>query len=229
MERDCHGGFRQPYGAADGPPSPGGWHRRTKKSRTRRRTNPALGANLAIRRSIHDRRTVRAASALAPAALGCVTLGHEQDSKRPDRNHGALGTRHRAIGPAGGGSGAFSGGGSARRRLVAVGGRPSDGSGFSRVLLADLWRTFQAAIHRTPGRHLERRRITIDVLDDINKQIQRFLLVRAVTSAIVGVATWAALAVMDVRQAAVWGILAGVFNSIPYFGPVIVSGGLLVV
>jgi hypothetical protein len=34
---------------------------------------------------------------------------------------------------------------------------------------------------------------------------------------------------MGVQHAAVWGILAGVFNSIPYFGPVIVSGGLLVV
>lgn len=79
------------------------------------------------------------------------------------------------------------------------------------------------------GHHLRHRRITIEVLDEINEQIQRFLLVRAVTSAVVGVATWAALAMMDVRQAALWGILAGVFNSIPYFGPVIVSGGLLVV
>ena len=26
-----------------------------------------------------------------------------------------------------------------------------------------------------------------------------------------------------------WGILSGVFNSIPYFGPIIVSGGLLLV
>jgi predicted PurR-regulated permease PerM len=34
---------------------------------------------------------------------------------------------------------------------------------------------------------------------------------------------------MNVEHAAMWGILAGVFNSIPYFGPVIVSGGLLVV
>jgi predicted PurR-regulated permease PerM len=34
---------------------------------------------------------------------------------------------------------------------------------------------------------------------------------------------------MGVRQAAVWGLLAGAFNSIPYFGPVIVSGGLFVV
>jgi predicted PurR-regulated permease PerM len=34
---------------------------------------------------------------------------------------------------------------------------------------------------------------------------------------------------MGVRHAATWGILAGVFNSIPYFGPVIVSGGLFLV
>lgn len=38
-----------------------------------------------------------------------------------------------------------------------------------------------------------------------------------------------ALAWLGVNHAAVWGILAGVFNSIPYFGPVIISGGLLVV
>jgi predicted PurR-regulated permease PerM len=75
----------------------------------------------------------------------------------------------------------------------------------------------------------ESRRTTAKIIDDINEQIQRFLLVRMVTSAIVGVATWLVLAWMNVEHAAMWGILAGVFNSIPYFGPVIVSGGLLVV
>lgn len=79
------------------------------------------------------------------------------------------------------------------------------------------------------GRHLQSRRITADVLSEINEQIQRFLLVTVFTSAVVGAGTWAALAMMNVRQAIVWGLLAGVFNSIPYFGPVIVSGGLLVV
>jgi predicted PurR-regulated permease PerM len=34
---------------------------------------------------------------------------------------------------------------------------------------------------------------------------------------------------MGAQNAVVWGLLAGVFNSIPYFGPVIVSGGLFVV
>jgi predicted PurR-regulated permease PerM len=67
------------------------------------------------------------------------------------------------------------------------------------------------------------------IIDDINVQIQRFLLVRLLTAVIVGVLTWIVLAWLDVQNAAVWGILAGVFNSIPYFGPIIVSGGLLVV
>ena len=79
------------------------------------------------------------------------------------------------------------------------------------------------------GRHLHGRRVTAEVLGEINDQIQRFLLVTTFTSVVVGVATWAVLTLMDVRQAVVWGLMAGVFNSIPYFGPVIVSGGLLVI
>jgi predicted PurR-regulated permease PerM len=76
------------------------------------------------------------------------------------------------------------------------------------------------------GPRLERQRITVNVLDDITTQIQRFLLVQLFTAAMVAVATWIALAGMGVEQAGVWSILAGIFNSIPYFGPVIVSGGL---
>lgn len=79
------------------------------------------------------------------------------------------------------------------------------------------------------GPDRESRLLAATILDDINAQIQRFLLVRLVTAAIVGVATWGVLAWMGVQNAALWGILAGVFNSIPYFGPVIVSGGLLLV
>jgi predicted PurR-regulated permease PerM len=74
-----------------------------------------------------------------------------------------------------------------------------------------------------------RRRTAAKILEDIDAQVQRFLLVRLFTSAVVGIATWGLLAWMDVENAAVWGTLAGVFNSIPYFGPVIVSGGLLLV
>ena len=74
-----------------------------------------------------------------------------------------------------------------------------------------------------------RRRIAATIIRDINRQIQRYLLVLLFTAGIVAAATWTVLAWLGVEHAATWGILAGVFNSIPYFGPVIVSGGLLVV
>lgn len=74
-----------------------------------------------------------------------------------------------------------------------------------------------------------RKKLTVQVLDQIADQIERFLLVQVFTSVVVGLATWAALWALGLQQPAVWGLMAGVFNSIPYFGPVIVTGGLTVV
>jgi predicted PurR-regulated permease PerM len=74
-----------------------------------------------------------------------------------------------------------------------------------------------------------RKKLTIQVLDQIADQIERFLLVQLFTSLIVGLATWAALWAVGLQQSAVWGLSAGVFNTIPYFGPVIVTGALAIV
>ena len=87
----------------------------------------------------------------------------------------------------------------------------------------------RAGIIEMAGSDVRRRQITSRIIDDIETQIQQFLIVLVLTGAIVAVATWGALVWLGVDHAAVWGILAGVFNSIPYFGPVIISGGLLVV
>ena len=90
-------------------------------------------------------------------------------------------------------------------------------------------RHVRARILEVAGPDADRRQTAATIIDDINAQIQRFLIVRLVTAMIVAALTWGVLAVMDVEHAAVWGILAGVFNSIPYFGPIIVSGGLFIV
>ena len=79
------------------------------------------------------------------------------------------------------------------------------------------------------GPSLEKKKITVQILDEINTQIARFLLVRVITSIVVGVATWIAFRMVGLEQAGVWAIAAGVFNSIPYFGPVIVAAGTAVV
>jgi len=78
------------------------------------------------------------------------------------------------------------------------------------------------------GPSLEQKKITVQILNEIDAQIERFLLLRVVTSIVVGVATWLAFRWMGVHHAAMWGVAAGVFNSIPYFGPVIVAGATAV-
>ena len=79
------------------------------------------------------------------------------------------------------------------------------------------------------GPTLSKKKVTVGIIDEISSQIGRFLLVQIFTSIVVGVATWAMLAYIGLDQAALWGLLAGVFNSIPYYGPIIVSGGLSLV
>jgi predicted PurR-regulated permease PerM len=79
------------------------------------------------------------------------------------------------------------------------------------------------------GPTLARKKLTVEVLNQIAKQIESFLLVQIFTSVAVGIATWLALWWLGLENAAVWGLFAGLFNSIPYFGPIIVTGGLTAV
>jgi predicted PurR-regulated permease PerM len=79
------------------------------------------------------------------------------------------------------------------------------------------------------ARSTERRQLTLQILDEINVHIERYLRVLVITSAIVGIATWIAFETVGLEQAVLWAILAGVFNSVPYFGPVIVTGGTAIV
>jgi predicted PurR-regulated permease PerM len=90
---------------------------------------------------------------------------------------------------------------------------------------AEQWRSRLIAI---AGNVLSSRRTGIEVLDEINWQVQRFLFVHLITSVIVAVATGLAVLALGGPAPAFWGAAAGVFNWVPYFGPVIISGGLAV-
>ncbi len=76
---------------------------------------------------------------------------------------------------------------------------------------------------------LAKKKLTVQILDEINAQIERFIKVQVFTSLVVAVATAVALWWFGVANYAMWGLLAGLFNSIPYLGPVVVSGGLAIV
>jgi predicted PurR-regulated permease PerM len=74
-----------------------------------------------------------------------------------------------------------------------------------------------------------KKRVTVRVLEDIAGQIEQFLVIQIVTSVAVALATWGALWMLGLHQAALWGLLAGIFNSIPYYGPLLVTAGLSIV
>ena len=82
---------------------------------------------------------------------------------------------------------------------------------------------FKRKLVKLAGPSLEKKKITVQILDEINRQIARFLVVRIATSIVVGAATWIALSMIGLKQAALWGTVAGIFNTVPYFGPVIVA------
>lgn len=85
--------------------------------------------------------------------------------------------------------------------------------------------TFRRKLVRITGPTLSKKKITLQVLDEITTQIQRYLMVHIFTSILVGVTTWLAFLWIGLEHAAIWGIVAGAFNMIPYVGPVIVTGG----
>jgi predicted PurR-regulated permease PerM len=88
---------------------------------------------------------------------------------------------------------------------------------------------FKRKLVRIAGPTLEKKKITVQIMDEINRQISGFLRVQVLTSALVGVLTALVLWYFGVRQFIVWGVLAGIFNSVPYLGPIAVTAGLGVV
>ena len=79
------------------------------------------------------------------------------------------------------------------------------------------------------GPRLSRQRLTLQILDDIDHQIGRFLLIQIATSTLIGVAMGVSLWLLGVNQAAMWGVTAGILNSIPFFGTIIVTAGIALV
>jgi predicted PurR-regulated permease PerM len=88
---------------------------------------------------------------------------------------------------------------------------------------------FRRKLVKLAGPTLQKRRVTLEIIETIAHRIRQFLMIQIATSAIVAVATWLALWALGLEQAALWGVVAGVLNSVPYYGPLIVTTGLAAV
>lgn len=77
---------------------------------------------------------------------------------------------------------------------------------------------FRRKLVRIAGQSLEKKKITVHVLDDVTSYIEKYLIAQCATSLVVGVASGLAFALIGLENAAVWGVIAGVTNLIPYLG-----------
>jgi predicted PurR-regulated permease PerM len=84
---------------------------------------------------------------------------------------------------------------------------------------------FRRKMIKLTGPTLSKKKITLQALNQIHDQIQRYMLVQLFTSVLVGVATWLCFLVIGLEHAAVWGIAAGVLDLVPYIGSVVIASG----
>jgi len=73
------------------------------------------------------------------------------------------------------------------------------------------------------GPSLSVKKDAVRILDEIDTQVQRYLLATLVSNTLIAVATWLAFEALGMQHAAVWGVAAGVLHFIPYLGPVLIA------
>ncbi|QTN23236.1 AI-2E family transporter [Rhizobacter sp. AJA081-3] len=89
--------------------------------------------------------------------------------------------------------------------------------------------SFRRKMVKLAGPTFSKKKITIQMLDEITGQIHHYLMIQVFTSVLVGVATWLSMWWIGLQHAAVWGIVAAVLNLVPYLGSVATAGGLALV
>lgn len=90
--------------------------------------------------------------------------------------------------------------------------------------------TYKRKLVKITGPTLSKKKITVEILDDINTQIGRHLFVLFASGVFVGVVTWAAFRWwIGLEQAGLWGLIAGVANFVPYLGPLVVFAATSIV
>ncbi len=80
---------------------------------------------------------------------------------------------------------------------------------------------FRRKLVQLVGPLRSRQRDAVRILEEIDAQIQRYLLATLGSNILIAIATWIAFEALGMEQAGVWGVAAGVLHLIPYLGPVL--------
>jgi predicted PurR-regulated permease PerM len=84
--------------------------------------------------------------------------------------------------------------------------------------------TFKRKLVRLTGPSLSNRKITVQILDDINDSIQKYMAMLLTTNLLVALLAWIAFRWIGLDNAGAWAVAAGFLHVIPYLGPLVTAG-----
>jgi predicted PurR-regulated permease PerM len=84
---------------------------------------------------------------------------------------------------------------------------------------------FRRKLVQLVGPSLSRKKDAVRILEEIDVQVQRYLLTMLLSNALVAIGTWLAFEALGMENAGVWGVAAGVLHFIPYLGSALIVLG----
>jgi predicted PurR-regulated permease PerM len=88
--------------------------------------------------------------------------------------------------------------------------------------------TFKRKLVKLAGPSLTRKKVTLQILDEINSSIQGYMFMLLVTNVLLALLMWLALNFIGLENAGAWAIVAGLLHLMPYFGPLLIVCALSV-
>jgi predicted PurR-regulated permease PerM len=84
---------------------------------------------------------------------------------------------------------------------------------------------FRRKLLQLVGPSLSRKKDAVEILEEVDVQVQRYLLAMLLSNVLLAAGTWLAFLTLGLDQAGVWGVAAGVLHFVPYLGPALIALG----
>lgn len=82
---------------------------------------------------------------------------------------------------------------------------------------------FKRKFIKMTGKTISQKKINVHMLDEINRQVQRYMLMLLVTNASLGFCVYLMLKYLSIDNAGTWAVVAAVLHLVPYFGSLVVA------
>lgn len=85
---------------------------------------------------------------------------------------------------------------------------------------------FRRKVAKIAGASLARRRVTVEALNEIDGQIQAYMMTMLIANVLIALTTWGALLLLGVPNAGTLGVVTGILHVIPYAGTLIAAAAV---